>query len=253
MVGSAGERFSFESVIQAKNLQNGLRTSGRSRGLNGPKFILIPTVRGSPACLQAVALLFPFGALGEGITFLSAPFAQPIELTGPVAARLQISSSTVNADIFLIVRLFGPDLKEVSFQGALDPHTPIAQGWLRASHRKIDPDRSLPYRPWHPHDEEQPLMPGEIYSVDIEIWPTCIVVPKGYRVGLSVRGCDYVYPGASGGRLSNMKNGFTGCGPFLHDDPDDRPAEIFGGTTTVHFGKERENFVLLPVVPVVSP
>jgi hypothetical protein len=61
-------------------------------------------------------------------------------------------------------------------------------------------------------------------QLDIEIWPTCIVIPAGYRIGLSVRGRDYVYAGESGGRLSNMKNEFTGCGPFLHDDPRDRPA-----------------------------
>jgi hypothetical protein len=74
-------------------------------------------------------------------------------------------------------------------------------------------------------------------------------VPKGYRVGLSVRGRDYVYPGGSGGKLSNMKNEFTGNGPFLHDDPRDRPIAVYGGKTTVHLGGGRENFVLLPIIP----
>ena len=60
------------------------------------------------------------------------------EITGPVAAKLFVSSSTVDADMFLIVRVFSADFKEVVFQGAIDPHTPIAQGWLRASHRKLD-------------------------------------------------------------------------------------------------------------------
>ena len=83
----------------------------------------------------------------------------------------------------------------------------------------------------------------------IEIIPTCIVVPKGYRVALSVRGRDYVYPGGSGGKLSNMKNEFTGNGPFLHDDPRDRPLEIYGGKTTIHLGGGRQNFVLLPIIP----
>ena len=105
-------------------------------------------------------------------------------------------------------------MKEVVFQGALDPHTPIGQGWLRASHRKLDKKLTLPFRPYHTHDEKQPLKPGQVYELDIEIVPTSIVVPKGYRVGLSVRGRDYVYPGGSGGKLSNMKNEFTGCGPF---------------------------------------
>jgi uncharacterized protein len=140
-------------------------------------------------------------------------------------------------------------MKEVVFQGALDPHTPVGQGWLRASHRKLDRKLTLPFRPYHTHDAKQPLTPGEVYELDIEIIPTSIVVPKGYRIGLSVRGRDYIYPGGSGGRLSNMKNEFTGCGPFLHDDPRDRPLAIYGGTTTIHIGGGRENFLLLPIIP----
>jgi hypothetical protein len=46
-----------------------------------------------------------------------------------------------------------------------------------------------------------------------------------------------------------MKNEFTGNGPFLHDDPRDRPMEIYGGKTTIHLGGGRENFVLLPIIP----
>ena len=189
-----------------------------------------------------------FAALGDGVTFLTPPLAKETEITGPIAARLAISSSTRDADLFLVLRVLSPNLKEVVFQGALDPHTPIAQGWLRASHRKLDAKLSQPYRPYHTHDEVQPLKPGEVYALDIEIWPTSIVVPAGYRIALTVRGRDYVYPGGSGGRLSNMKNEFTGCGPFLHDDPRDRPVAVFGGTTTIHFGQERDNYVLLPVI-----
>ena len=46
-----------------------------------------------------------------------------------------------------------------------------------------------------------------------------------------------------------MKNAFTGCGPFLHDDPTDRPKTIYGGVTTVHTVKGEENYVLLPIIP----
>jgi uncharacterized protein len=192
---------------------------------------------------------FAFRALGDGLTFLTEPMVERTEVTGPIAARLQISSNTTDADLFVVVRLFAPDMKEITFRGALDPHTPIAQGWLRASHRKLDPTKSLPYRPYHPHDEIQPLEPDKPYELDIEIWPTCIVVPKGYRIGLSVRGRDYVYTGGSGGRLSNMKNEFTGCGPFLHEDPRDRTMDRFNGETRIHIGEGRENYLLLPIIP----
>jgi len=66
-----------------------------------------------------------------------------------------------------------------------------------------------------------------------------------------VRGKDYEYPGPSGGRLSNFKNELRGCGPFLHDDPLDRPTAVFGGTTTLHADAVHAPFVLLPVIPEV--
>jgi len=133
-----------------------------------------------------------YAGLGDGITFLSQPFEKDTEITGPLACKIWIASDTEDADLFLVFRVFTPDLKEVVFQGALDPHTPVAQGWLRASHRKLDKNLTLPHRPYHTHDEKQPLKPGEIVELDVEIWPTCIVVPEGHRIALSVRGKDYV-------------------------------------------------------------
>src|SRR5262249_26629064 len=121
-----------------------------------------------------------FAALGDGVTFVTEPMRAPVEITGPVAVKLQISSSTEDADIFVVLRVFASDNKEVVFQCSLDPHTPTGQGWFRASHRKLDKKLTLPFRPYHTHDEKQPLTPGEIYSLDIEIIPTSIVVPKGH-------------------------------------------------------------------------
>jgi predicted acyl esterase len=154
----------------------------------------------------------------------------------------------VDADIFAVLRVFDPAGKEVVFQGALDPHTPIAQGWLRASHRELDAARSLPWRPYHTHREKQLLVPGEVYELDVEIWPTCIVVPRGYSIALSIRGKDYEYDGDAA-VLSNMKNPMKGCGPFVHDDETDRPPAIFGGKVTLHTGPKHQAAVLLPVIP----
>ena len=189
-----------------------------------------------------------FAADGDGLTFLTPPLASETEITGPIALRLHVSSSTSDADIFAVVRVYSPDLREVVFQGAIDPHTPIAQGWLRASHRKLDPALSQPWRPYHSHDEQQPLTPGEIVTLDIEIWPTSIVVPAGFRLAVTIRGKDYDY-GHSGGKQSNFKNELRGCGPFLHNDPRDRPAEIFAGTTTLHCVEGSAGYLLLPFVP----
>jgi uncharacterized protein len=198
-------------------------------------------------CRSAEAITFD--ALGEGLTFVSRPVDSETEITGPLAARLYVSSSTADADLFLVFRVFTPDLREVVFMGAIDPHTPVAQGWLRASHRALDPKLSTPWRPYHTHDKAQPLRPGEIVPLDIELWPTSIAVPSGYRLALTVRGRDYEYAKTTGARLSNFKNELKGCGPFLHDDPRDRPSSLFGGRTTLYTGPQHLAYIVLPVIP----
>jgi hypothetical protein len=40
----------------------------------------------------------------------------------------------------------------------------------------------------------------------------------------------------------------TSCGPFLHDDPRDRPAAVFRGMNTLHAGPGRESHILVLVV-----
>jgi hypothetical protein len=194
-----------------------------------------------------------FAAMGDGVTFMTPPLPEETEITGPSALKLFASSSTSDADFFIVLRVFTGDLREIVFQGAIDPHTPIGQGWLRASHRKLDKKLSTAYRPYHTHDKKEPLKPGEPVELDIEIWPTSIVAPAGYRIAVTIRGKDYEYGGASGGKLSNFKNELKGCGPFLHDDPKDRPPEIFAGTTTLHFAKTQAPYLLLPVIPAAKP
>ncbi len=190
-----------------------------------------------------------FAADGDGLTFMSQPFVEETEITGPLAANLRISSSTEDADIFAVFRVFTADLREITFLGAIDPHTPVAQGWLRASHRKRDEKLSTPYRPYHSHDEVQPLQPGKPVDLAVELWPTSIVVPKGFRIALSLRGKDYQWQATTGAKLSNFKNELLGCGPFLHDDPRDRPRKLFAGTTTLHLDRLGSCNVLLPVIP----
>ena len=213
------------------------------------KFYLDPKSMALTSKKPSSSARLAFQAMGEGLTFLTPVLEHETEITGPSALKLFASSSTKDADFFIVLRVFTGDLKEVVFQGAIDPHTPIAQGWLRASHRKLDKKLSLPYRPYHSHDKKQPLTKGKPVELDIEIWPTSIAVPAGYRVGLSVRGKDYEYGGASGGKLSNFKNELTGCGPFLHNKPEDRPPAIFGGTTTLHFSGRKSAYLLLPITP----
>jgi hypothetical protein len=70
----------------------------------------------------------------------------------------------------------------------------------------------------------------------------------GYRIALTVRGKDYEYPG-KGVRLRTFVNEMKGCGPFLHDDPQDRPPALFGDKNTLYAGGDRPAYLLLPIIP----
>lgn len=194
-----------------------------------------------------------FRGFSKGHTFYSAPVSKTTEVTGPIAAKVFISSSTNDADIFLSLRAYAPSGREVLYQGASEANVPLAFGWLRASQRKLDKVKSLPYRPWHTHDVQERLTPDEVYELDIEIWPTSIVLAPGYRLALTISGQDYDHelpgplipkapPGYGDMRLS-------GCSIHVHDESADRPPAVFDGTTTVYTGGERASYVLLPIVP----
>ncbi|KAK5174298.1 uncharacterized protein LTR77_001378 [Saxophila tyrrhenica] len=188
-----------------------------------------------------------FKALSETVTLMSAPLEKETEITGPLAATIFASSTTTDMDLFLTFQAFAPDGREVDFQGTIDPHIPVAQGWLRASHRKLDEAKSLPYLPYHSHDELQPLEPGKIYEMNVEIWPTHIILPAGYRLALQIAGKDFERPLPPG--TPNEAWVAKGSGPFLHTLAEDRPESVFGGQTTVYGGGEgSESFLLLPII-----
>jgi hypothetical protein len=187
---------------------------------------------------------------GDGLSFVTAPFATETEVTGPISATLSISSATTDADVFLVLRLLDPDGDEVVFRGAMDAHAPLTQGWLRASHRALDHEASLPYRPVHPHDTAEPLEPGDIQQLEVEIWPTSIVIPVGYRLALDIQGRDYEFTGTMDpDRLGYHRYPSKGTGPFQHPFGPDRPEDVYAGTVTVHTGPDHPSSLLLPVIP----
>lgn len=173
-----------------------------------------------------------YRAMKESVSFTTAPFERETEFTGPAALRVWISSSTTDMDIFAVLRVIDPEGRECTFVGAHEK-VPMALGWLRASHRKLDERRTLPYRPYHTHDEVQKLQPGTVYPVDVEIWPTSMVFPKGYRLQLTLQGHDFVV--APPGRL-------------LHDHLQDRNEDEFGGMNTIHTCEKNVSYLLMPLI-----
>ena len=169
------------------------------------------------------------GKMPRGVSFETAPMAEDTEITGPVVLNLWVSSTGEDTDIFATIRHIGPDGKdlcEVGQQG--ESLACVTKGWLRASHRKLDPEKSLPYRPYHAHDERWWLKPGEIVECQVEIWPTCMVFKKGHQLRLDVSPAD----GA-------------GTQHFTHFHADYNA----GAETTIHSGGNKPSYLLLPVIP----
>jgi predicted acyl esterase len=143
-------------------------------------------------------------------------------------------------DLFVTVQAFDPQGKEVTFFAADEPKMPVSQGWLRVTHRKLDPKRTTDWMPWHSHDEYQPLERGEVYEVEVEIWPASVSLPKGSRLALTLQGKDFERPDATGP--------LKGSGLFTHTDPTDRQPDRFNGTHTIHSGAARASYLQLPTI-----
>ena len=182
------------------------------------------------------------------VRFTSSEFEQDTEITGPLSARLSVSSTTEDADLFVVLHLIDPHGAEVLWEGLADPQMPVAHGWLRASHRAVDERISTEARPFHGHRSSELLQPERIYEVHVEIWPTCVVVPAGYRLALTIGGTDYEH-GLTPTDRTTFASPLRGSGPFVHPlEGRGGPAERYRGTTTIHTGPAYNSTLLLPFI-----
>ena len=184
-------------------------------------------------------------AAGPGYGGCAAPVAKPVtravfetgfsertEFTGHMNLRLWVSADAAE-DLDLFVALEKIDtsgnLVPFAFFGNHDDG-PVALGWLRASHRELDEERSAPWQPVLKHARELKVEPGLVVPVDIEILPTSVLFEKGERLRLVVQGSDiYWYPseGHTVGHLDTVNQ----------------------GNHTLHTGGRYESFLLAPVIP----
>ena len=168
------------------------------------------------------------GAGRAGVSFETPLMEQETEITGPIVLALWVSSTSEDMDIYATLRNIGPDGKDVFEVGSQGQPVPLTKGWLRASHRKLDPERSLPYRPYHVHDERWWLKPGEPVECQVEIWPTSIVLGKGHRLRLDIQPRDGI-----------------GSAPYTHYQADYNLA----AENTIYAGGDKASYLLLPVIP----
>jgi uncharacterized protein len=106
---------------------------------------------------------------------------------------------------------------------------PAALGWLRASHRELDPARSRPWQPVLAHRRELPLAAGQIVPLEIEILPSGTLFRPGETLRLVIQGRDvYRYP--------------RPLIQALHEDSVNR------GPHVIHAGGEYDSHLLVPTL-----
>ena len=101
---------------------------------------------------------------------------------------------------------------------------PVALGWLRVSQRELDLERSQPLQPWQTHRSEQPLTPGEIVPVDVEVWPSGTRFETGEQLTLQVLPHD-AFPDARLWRHTRLRNRGT---HVLHTGPNHPSSLLLG-------------------------
>lgn len=118
----------------------------------------------------------------KSITYQTEPFSRPTKVIGPMS--LNIFASIDNTDTNWIAAMYdlAPDGSK----------TLLSMGFLRASHRALDPVKSKPYRPYHPHTKEsiESIKPGKVYEYNIELIPIGHEFQKGHRLLLEIRNAE---------------------------------------------------------------
>jgi predicted acyl esterase len=120
-----------------------------------------------------------------GLSYTTPPLDKDVELTGLVKATVYAELTSAK-DATLVAVL--SDVDPASGQS-----TQVTAGFLLASQRKVDPDKSTwadgqIVRPWHPftRESQEPVTPNDANEYQIEIYPTSQVFKKGHQIRLTI-------------------------------------------------------------------
>lgn len=176
------------------------------------------------------------------LRYLSEPLARDLLVAGPVVLNLWASIDQDDTNWIVTLKDFGPD---VSVRTARDgerevpadlPERELTRGWLKASLRALDPDRSLPWKPWHrlTRQSRGPVEPGAIEKYSIEILATANLFKAGHRICVEIASLD-------------LPTGVSGSTNVEYI-----PYHIASSRTTLHrvyHDANHPSHLLLPVIP----
>lgn len=171
--------------------------------------------------------LFDNKEVEEGaLNYETAPMAEDYYINGPIQADIWVDSSATEAVVSVRIDEVSPDGEAV---------LPISNGLLAATARAVNEDRSRyingeMVQPYHYFTKEEalPVVPGEVFKMQIEIFPSSALVRKGHRLRVSIS-------------PSNQAQGVMNL---------IQQANAEGGVTTIHISPEYPSSVVLPIVPL---
>jgi putative CocE/NonD family hydrolase len=158
------------------------------------------------------------------LRYLSEPLARDLTIAGPSVLYLYASIDQDDTNWIVILKDVGPDVGVQSAREGERDITPglhereLTRGWLKASHRAVDPTRSLPGRPWHPltRAAQRLVIPGEINEYAIEIMATANAFKRGHRICLEITSLDLATGVGSATNVEYIPNHICSSKTVLH-------------------------------------
>ncbi|KYH24373.1 X-Pro dipeptidyl-peptidase (S15 family) [Halalkalicoccus paucihalophilus] len=117
------------------------------------------------------------------LSYWSAPFEKPRVIAGPITATLYLQSSAENTEMYVSLADVEPGDEAVTY---------LQRGMLRASHRELNEAKTLRneageiIRPYHTMVDPTPIISGERYRYDIEVFPLGHIVYPGHRLLVNI-------------------------------------------------------------------
>jgi hypothetical protein len=127
-----------------------------------------------------------FDPVRRVLTFTGAPLERDLEIAGPIRLVLYASTTRTDTDFFIKLAEQMPQSPEDRAKGLNPPSQLVSKGWLRASHRALDPRHSTEHDPYYSHAKPEPVAPGQIHKYEIRIEPMAYRFKQGNRIRLEI-------------------------------------------------------------------
>ena len=180
-----------------------------------PLYLAVPTMTLTLERPKTAGIASYDSTARDGRASFSYTFDHDTELTGGMRLKLWVSAPDAeDLDLFATVHKLDKTGREIFFCGyngfARDC---VAKGWLRATHRELEPALSTSLRPWHAHRRAEPIVPGQIVPVEIEVLPSSTLFEAGSTLRLDIQGHDAArYPSFTHARSVNRGKHRLHCG-----------------------------------------